>query len=114
MPIEPRDLLDKIREVRKKKKISTTRLAKKIGISQGYFSSIESGRSRCPLPLFLKICTMLKIDIALVLEGSELSKIYLTEDEKKLLDTYRGSAKKVQNTISNILEILEKEFRKDP
>lgn len=95
MPIELQDLLDKIREVRKKKKISTTRLAKKLGISQGYLSNIESGKNRCPLPLFLKICTVLKIDIVLVSEGSELSKVYLTEDEKKILDAIRSSFKKV-------------------
>ena len=106
MPIHDLELLTIIKDIRIKKKISTTRIAQKVGVSQGHYSNIESGRTRCSLPVFLKILNALKIDIVLLAETSDMAtpKIALTDKEAKALAEFRNLPDKKQDAVLSLLK----------
>lgn len=104
MPIPHEELLQQLKDIRLEKKMSTTGLAKKVGISQSYLARIERGKSRCSVPLLLKICAALKVTIAILPEKSDLFKTNLTPEEKILVDEFRNSSKKMRESILGILK----------
>lgn len=46
--VEPQDYISKLKQYRKKKKLSQQQMAKKVGMTQGYYSKIEAGNKPIP------------------------------------------------------------------
>ncbi len=57
------DILDAIREKRKKEKISQGEMGVFLGLSQAQYSSLESGNSEITLDKLVKICEILQIEL---------------------------------------------------
>lgn len=54
----------RIREIRKCKGVTASRLAEQIGVAQSFVSGIENGQKKCPLETLDAITTALEISLA--------------------------------------------------
>ena len=77
----------RIRRIRKARKLSQEALAEKVGISTTHMSHIETGNTKLSLPVF--------VDLALTLE---------IQTDSLLFDEPRDSVNSVMNDIAAILE----------
>lgn len=62
----PKQLGSLVRETRKKLHISQQDLAKNLGVRQALVSEIENGHAALKLTVFLKLMTVLDLDIQIV------------------------------------------------
>ena len=69
MIIDPLLIGKRIKEIRKKKKISQMALAEKCDISESHLSYIECGKNKPSLNLIIKIARELEISVDMLLEG---------------------------------------------
>lgn len=78
-------LIEKIKEIRKKRHISQQKMADYLHIAQTTYSDIEKGISKLSAEDFLLICKFLKIDpIELVKDNNSII-IQLTQQEAETL-----------------------------
>lgn len=61
-------ILEKIKEVRKEKKISSKQMAKCLGMSASYYCLIEGGKAQLKLEDYLKICGILNLSPRVLIE----------------------------------------------
>lgn len=84
----------RIKEMRKKNKLTLVQMQEKTGISNGNLSEIERGIKLPALPSFIKLIQVLNCSADFLLFGENFSPhtedtICISSDEKLLLDLYR-------------------------
>ena len=80
----------KIKEIRRRKKLSQYNLAERVNVSPPYISRIECGKNRISLELLVKVCEALETSIAEILMGNYFDEYsYITKEstglEKRLM-----------------------------
>ncbi len=75
----------RIKEARKKAKITQDRLAEQLGISTAYMSQIETGKATVNLNRLAQIAVLLQADINYFLSGATASNQYLIEEFNSIL-----------------------------
>lgn len=100
------DIGERLRDIRQSKGITIYKLSKETGISQNHISGIELGKRQPTIDTLKRLTLPLGITLAeLFNEDGKVS--ILTENERKLLENYRGlSADKasVLLSLSNMLK----------
>jgi transcriptional regulator with XRE-family HTH domain len=68
-------MIERIREQRKKKAISQSELARRIGVNQTQYNRYETGRTKIPSDILLRIANELGISVDYLLTGRGISKV---------------------------------------
>lgn len=87
---------EKLRFLRKSKKLTTTDIAVKVNVTQSYISQFENGRAVPDIFLLKNICNVLGVTLA----------EFFTENEIELHPEYRQLIKKAKKLNSDRLRIL--------
>lgn len=96
-----------ISECRKKKKMTQTELAEKLGVSDKTISNWENARCMPDLSLYKPICEALDISINELMSGEKVSSDnYQEKLEENIIDTINYTTKKVLDKDKLISEIL--------
>jgi len=91
------EILERIKKRRLELKISTTKMGKFLNMTHQNYQSIETGRTRMSLEVFLQICKELKISpMELLNSNTNENYIMLTNDEIETL-------KKTERIINKII-----------
>jgi len=103
-------VLEKIRKIRKEKKISSDKLGEMVGLSGAAIRHIENGRRRLNMDLLEKIANALGVSVVELLEVEEIQDIRVDKDTesdeiliRKLIDK-RIEDKKVDKRIYTLAE----------
>lgn len=95
-----------IADCRKKKKITQSELAEKLGITDRAISNWENGKNMPDLSLFKPLCEILDITINELLSGEKLSKEnYQEKLEENIVNTIDYSTKKI-NKYSGVISLI--------
>ena len=101
---------ERIREIRKRCKLTQVQLAELIGTSQQALASIENGETQNTSYL-LSIARSLNVDPFWLESGVEESsfraEISLTDEERKLVSTYRQLSTSHKTLALKILKVLD-------
>lgn len=89
------DIVEKIRQIRKQKKLKQKDLAEKIFMSTENYKAIEYGRSRLSLETYLQICKALEISPMELLKENNYEHFILLNDND-IIDLNRV-LKKINN-----------------
>lgn len=97
---------EKIKKIRRRKKLSQSTLAELVSVSSPYISRIECGKNRISLELLVKVCAALETNVSEILTENNFDEYsYLTKEstdlEKKLIIAIYDA----------ITEIIRKEYR---
>ena len=96
-----------IQQCRKKKRLTQSELAEKLGVSDRTVGNWENGRNMPDLSLFKPLCDELDITINELISGEKLKKeVYQEKLEENIINTIDYSTKKIKisnNTIGIIL-----------
>ena len=96
-----------IQESRKKKKLTQSELAEKLGVSDRTVGNWENGRNMPDLSLFKPLCDELDITINELISGEKLKKeVYQEKLEENIINTINYSTKKIKinnNILGTIL-----------
>lgn len=93
-------------DCRKKKKITQSELAEKLGITDRAISNWENGKNMPDLSLFKPLCEILDITINELLSGEKLSKEnYQEKLEENIVNTIDYSTKKI-NKYSGLISLI--------
>ncbi len=96
----------RLRTIRESKKISIYRLSKDTGISQNHISGIELGKRQPTIDTLTRLITPLGITLAeLFNENSEA--VFLTGNERTLLENYRSLPDDKAFALLNLSELLK-------
>lgn len=105
----------RIRIIRKEKRITTTDLAEKLGISQSSVVRYENGSVKyVPLELLNKMAAVFECSVNDLIEGdsrysqkkSARKTKQLSEDEQSLLVKYRELSIKEKNAVQGLCDLL--------
>lgn len=89
-------ILENIRSIRKSKELKSITMAKKLKISQGYYSKLENGKISNWKDYIIPICTILEIDFNILAENFEINITKINKDSKMdLLNEIKGIYSKV-------------------
>lgn len=88
-------IITKIKELRKKKNITQTELAQKLGVSNSYIYKIESGNTNASIDKLQEILTALESDISNFIDTSE--------KQTKLIEW----VEKAEEALSEIKKLLK-------
>lgn len=91
---------ERIKKLRKDRKLTQIEFAKKIGIAQSSLSEIEKGTIPSA-EILIKICSIFGIDGNWLLTGVESD--YLSDEEKELIKRYRTLSEREKGRIDEIL-----------
>lgn len=97
---------NRIRELRKKKGMSQTELAEKIGVSLNTMSKIESDKSDIPSESLKKVSEIFEVSADYLLSGKENSS-ELSDEEREILDFVRKD-KDFSDTIKQAAKLKKK------
>ena len=99
-----------IQECRKKKKLTQSDIAEKLGVSDRTVGNWENGRNMPDLSLFKPLCDELGITINEFLSGEKIKKEkYQEKFEENIINTINYSTKRINisnNTIGIILIVI--------
>ena len=98
-----------IAECRKRKKITQSELAEKLGVTDRSVSNWENGKNMPDLSLFKPLCNILDITINELLSGEKLSKDeYQEKFEENIVNTINYSTKKISkyNKVISLFLII--------
>ena len=98
-----------IAECRKRKKITQSELAEKLGVTDRSVSKWENGKNMPDLSLFKPLCNILDITINELLSGEKLSKDeYQEKFEENIVNTINYSTKKISkyNKVISLFLII--------
>ena len=101
-----KQILEKIINLRKEKKISQRKMAAKIGISVTYFSVIERGRARLSLRRFVQICEVLEIKPHRLLESQNEN----PEREELLMEIIKDLSPKEMELLVGIAQMMRDQY----
>ncbi len=88
-----------IAECRKKKNLTQSELAEKLGVTDRSISNWENGKNMPDLSLFKPLCEILELTINELLSGEKLSKEeYQKKLEENIVNTIDYSSKKLEQT----------------
>lgn len=105
----------RIRIIRKEKRITTTELAEKLGISQSSIVRYENGSVKyVPIDLLNKMADVFACSVNDLIEGDDRylqkkhrkSNKQLSEDEQNLLFKYRELSIKEKNAVQGLCDLL--------
>ena len=105
----------KIRIIRKEKKITTTQLAAELGISQSSIVRYENGSVKyIPLDLLTKMAAVFDCSVNDLIEGdgrysqkkTRKNTKQLSEDEQDLIEKYRVLSIKEKNAVRGLCDLL--------
>lgn len=97
-----------IKEYRLSKKITQKELGKQLGVSGNTISYIELGKSACPLPILLELCSILKINLFDILKNTSI--LYL-DAPKNILKQFNQLNLEYQDLVKDFLTLLIKRQR---
>ena len=105
-----RDLGARIVEARKRKSISQSELANRVGISAAHLSAIELGKTHFSILIFSRIAETLQIsaDALLQLDTPALTQIKAYELEELFLDCSMEEKKAILDMAAETKKILRK------
>ena len=105
-----RDLGARIVEVRKRKSISQSELANRVGISAAHLSAIELGKTHFSILIFSRIAETLQIsaDALLQLDTPALTLIKAYELEEMFLDCSMEEKKAILDMAAETKKVLRK------
>lgn len=63
--MKPNELIQKLRRRRRELEITQKELARKVGVSDSYFSLMERGKRTCSLVNFAKACEALNLEVVI-------------------------------------------------
>lgn len=86
----------KIRELRKKKRLTLQKLAELTGLTKGYLSRIENSAKPPPIYTLSRICSALEIDMGILLSDNKVSyleipEIVLNKADEHIITNGRGT-----------------------
>ncbi|MGI5958591.1 MAG: helix-turn-helix domain-containing protein [Massiliimalia sp.] len=102
MEINAENLGQRIAKRRKSLKIKQHILAEKIGISNNYLSSIERGKDRPSLDVFVAICNVLKVTPDYLLLGT----MHSNNVPQDIMEKLRLCSPRDVQIVSQLVEIL--------
>lgn len=97
-----------IKEYRLSKKITQKELGKQLGVSGNTISYIELGKSACPLPILLELCSILNISLFDILKNTSIVK---TKAPKDISEQFNQLNRKHQDLVKDFLTLLIKSQR---
>lgn len=97
-----------IRKCRLSKKITQKELGKQLEVSGNTISYIELGKSACPLPILLELCSILKISLFDMLKNTSIVK---TRAPKGISEQFNQLNSEYQDLVKDILTLLIKRQR---
>lgn len=107
------DINKRIVELRKKANIKPSAFAKIAGISQSYYSEIESGKAKVPIDTLNKVCTALGITLQ---EFFSIEKNSLADDFPEGIQYLKRAAKELtpesKKRFVEIMKIFLEETKK--
>lgn len=97
------DIGNRIRQLRKLHKITSSELAKKINISQPQLSRIENNLNLAQIDTIFDICKVLNISLSEFFATPEDDN-YITSDQRKLLNNLKKLSPEQVNTFIKLFE----------
>ena len=99
------DIAERLKTVRKSKKISVYRLSQLSDVSETQIRNIERGNSNPSFDTLSKLAEPLGLSLAdLLNETEEVS--YLSNEEKELVECFRMMSKEKSDALLNFLKTL--------
>lgn len=95
---------DNIRRERNNKKVTQSVMAEKIGITEKYWSDIETGRKPCSLDTLVAIANALEIEPYELLLPENKAITYDTRRTKIVMKQLKDNFSEMVDTLSNFLE----------
>ena len=95
---------DNIRRERNNKKVTQSVMAEKIGITEKYWSDIETGRKPCSLDTLVAIANPLAIEPHELLTPENKAITYDTRRTKIVMKQLKDNFSEMVDTLSNFLE----------
>lgn len=77
-------------------------MADALGITQSKYTEYEQGRVPCPLEVAWKMADLFNCSLD-ELAGRDCNPVSLTDDEAKLIDTYRSMTKRQRDGLMSFL-----------
>ena len=95
---------ERIKQVRKKRRLTQEKVAEQLGVSTVYYSRIERGSSKLSLVRLVQISEILGVEISEFISGSKYKEEnYLDRDMDNILST---CTPKKQKLIYNVAKII--------
>ena len=94
-------IINEIRKIRESKKISQTKIAEYLHISQGTYRDIESSRIRLTLENFLMICEYLEISPMQLIKKSDDNYVILSKEDIEDLNRICNKINNQTNLIND-------------
>lgn len=101
---------ERLRELRRQAGLSQTKLANRVGVSNGYICDLERGRRGVPTgPILQRIAQALGVSVDTLLGGKEPPpKTHLTPERRGTLAKLMRDAHFSEKDISLILDVIER------
>ena len=96
-------LSSRLKEARLKKGLSQEKLAQLVGVSKGSIGNYESGVSSPLEPVLIKLINVLSVDANFLYQDYFAQASEYTEDEKQLVELYRGVDWQWKEVVIDIL-----------
>ncbi|MGM9857991.1 MAG: helix-turn-helix domain-containing protein [Bacilli bacterium] len=90
-------VIEKIKIIRKQKKITQEQIANVLNMSKSNYCEIENAETRLTVEDFIKICEFLNIDINQLTDQEDKILIEITEEEYKAIENLNN---KIKNQIN--------------
>lgn len=105
------EFTEKILKAMEEKKVTAYEICKNLNISQTTFSSWKKG-SKPSIDKAIDIIRYLQLSADEIFDLKEKEPDELTEEEKKIIEAYRGAAPAIQIATKKLLDIAEPEPEK--
>lgn len=94
------DIVKKLENIRKSKKISRREVADKLHVSSSLISEIESGRSRLSVDFYVELCEFYGINPATLLNNDFENYVILSSEDAKIIEDALKLLEKIKQQIS--------------
>ncbi len=104
MNIDYAQIGTRIKQARSSRKMTQEQLAEGLGVSVGYVSQVERGKTKISLDLLAAIATQLGCEIAYLVDGSSANQYnYLSSDFDNIFSSLTPEKKKTLLKIARVL-----------